>query len=86
VGEGCRIVRPIRVDDLPKEVQAEARRLAGMRPKVHRERQPKASNVIPASWTVHKECGWGGTGECIYCGGEDESSQDEEGDLGRGLS
>lgn len=63
----------LKLSDLPKEMQVEARKLAGMRPAKERDVQPgKGSNRIPASWVNHRRtCGWTGSiGPCIYCAEE----------------
>jgi hypothetical protein len=76
-------VRPGKLSDLPKELQAEARRLAGMDKRGYRAATPeRVSHAIPASWTDHrKSCGWAGSsnecpmcsapvGPCPHCGAE----------------
>lgn len=80
-----RTVRPWKLSDLPKQLQAEARRLAGMPARGYRAAKPeRVSNRIPASWTDHrKSCGWAGSskecpmcgpvGPCPYCGEEGNS-------------
>lgn len=69
-------VRPVKLKDLPKERQAEVKRLAGVPSRGYPpERAERVSNSIPASWTDHrKACGWAGTGECLYCGDEGEQN------------
>lgn len=62
-------MRPVKLKELPKGWQAEARRQAGMRPIKHRESVPQTTRAsIPASWTNHiSSCGWAGMGNCPYC-------------------
>lgn len=74
--EAERDVRPVKWKDLPKERQAEAKRLAGVPSRGYRAaRSERVSNSIPASWTDHsKSCGWAGTGECLYCGSDGEQT------------
>lgn len=75
VGGGREGVRPVKLKDLPRERQAEARRLAGVPSREYRPKAARVSTSIPASWTDHrKSCGYAGSEECPYCGDEGEQS------------
>lgn len=51
-------MRPVRVTDLPKSWQIEARRVAGMRPLKHRETELRTTKAsIPATYGVCEEHG-----------------------------
>jgi hypothetical protein len=58
----------ISFEDLPLEVR---RRIEAESAVVGKARQRvTAWKDIPPSWKQHKQCGWAGTGECLYCGDE----------------